>query len=458
LPRTCKLAAAQGDTQVTAREVALAVVRDVFPQDASANQRSAQESLDYRARKANLSPADRAFATELAYGAIKMRRTLDWYLEPFIGTRSGPLPAPIREILRLGMYELIYTKPDVYATVFEFVNLAKRHGHRGLANLVNAVLRSFLRDRPLAPLRELFELEEEYLGTRYSLPAWLVRQWREVFAQDVERVCAGVNDPPQAAIVVNALRGTRDAVAAQLARAGVASRPSPIVAESLLVEHPAGLARAGGGNGSWWQQSESSAMPVDVLNPQPGEAALDVCSGRGNKALQIGARLAGDGSLLCIERDPRRAETLGERLENAGVVAGTIVGDAAAELLEPGQRFDRILVDAPCSGVGVVGRHPEARWKKGGADGERLALVQRAILERVARHVHRGGVLVYAVCSTDPRETTEVVDWFLSRDNFERGLIPAGYETLLTARGDVLVPPGIAGRDGFFVSRLESRR
>jgi 16S rRNA (cytosine967-C5)-methyltransferase len=446
-------------TPVTAREVALAVVRDVFPPDASTTERTAQESLDYRTRKGNVRPEDRAFATELAYGAIKMRRTLDWYLEPFIGNRSQPLPAVIHEILRLGIFELVYTKPDVHATVFEFVNLAKRYGHRGLANLVNAVLRSYLRDRPLAPLRELFDLEEEYLGTRYSLPTWIVRQWRDVFEQIVERVCAGVDDPPQAAVVVNAMRTSRDLVAAQLAREGIATRPSPIVAESLLVENPAGLAalqtRA---EGRWWQQSESSAMPVDVLNPQPGEAVLDVCSGRGNKALQIGARLAGEGGLLCIERDPRRVAALGKRLETAGIVAGTITGDATTELLEPGQLFDRILVDAPCSGIGLVGRHPEARWKKDGTDGERLALTQRAVLERVSRHVHRGGVLVYAVCSTDPRETTEVVDWFLSRENFERGLIPASYESLLTSRGDVLVPPGVAGRDGFFVTRLESRR
>jgi 16S rRNA (cytosine967-C5)-methyltransferase len=444
---------------VTAREVALAVVRDVFPPDASITQRGAQEALDYRARKASLTPPDRAFATELAYGAIKMRRTLDWYLQPFVGNRNKPLPATASEILRLGAFELVYTKPDVHATVFEFVNLAKRYGHRGLANLVNAVFRSFLRDAPLPPLRELFDREEEYLGTRYSLPNWLVRQWREVFGASVERVCTGVNDPPQAAIVVNPLRTTRDALAEELERAGVATQPSPIVAESLLVEHPGTLAALHGrAEGRWWHQSESSAMPVDVLNPQPGEAVLDVCSGRGNKALQIGGRMGAEGSLLCIERDPRRAATLAERLETAGVVAGIVNGDAAAELLEPRQLFDRILVDAPCSGVGVVGRHPEARWKKAGTDGERLALVQRAILERVARHVHRGGVLVYAVCSTDPRETTEVVDWFLSRENFERGLVPAGYESLLTSRGDVLVPPGVDGRDGFFVTRLENRR
>src|SRR5271170_7755305 len=134
---------------MNAREVALNAVRDVFPAPGAGGvERGAQDALDYRARKAGLDARDRAFATELAYGAIKMRRALDWYLEPFIGARKEPLPQAIAEILRLAVYEIIYTRADEHATVFEFVNLAKRYGHRGVGNLVNAVLRSFLRDRP----------------------------------------------------------------------------------------------------------------------------------------------------------------------------------------------------------------------------------------------------------------------------------------------------------------------
>ena len=443
---------------MSARDVALNVIRDVFPAQPQEIERGAQEALDYRARKEGLDARDRAFATELAYGAIKMRRALDWYLQPFIGERAQQLPPVIREILRLAVYELVYTRPDVHATVFEFVNLAKRYGHRGVANLVNAVLRSFLRDRPLEPMRELFEDEDDYLGTRYSLPTWLVRQWRTVFPDAVEDICAAVNDPARVAITVNTLKIERDAELARLEAQKIAAERSYFVPESLLLDD-ASFARRHepDAHGEWWIQSESSAMPAEVLNPQPGEAILDVCSGRGNKALQIGARLAGDGTLLCIERDARKVKVLQSRLEEAGLAAGVITGDAAQPLLERDQRFDRVLVDAPCSGVGIVGRHPEARWKKQHGDGERLASTQRAILEAVAPHVHEGGALVYAVCSTDPRETTQVVEWFLARQNFERGLIPVAYEPYLTDTGDVLVPPGIAGRDGFFIARMERR-
>jgi len=435
---------------MNAREVALHAVRDVFPAPGSGSiERGAQEALDYRARKGRLDVRDRAFATELCYGAIKMRRALDWYLAPFIGERKEPLPPAIAEILRLAVYEIVYTRADEHATVFEFVNLAKRYGHRGVGNLVNAVLRTFLRERPPEIARESFASDDDYVGTRYSLPSWLVRQWRATFGKALESICAAVNEPARMAITLNLLREELPDVA--FAR-------SEIVPESLLVEDAAWVssheARA---KGAWWIQSESSAMPAGVLNPQPGEAILDVCSGRGNKALQIGGRLHGEGTLLCIERDERKAAVLQARLAEAGIAAGVLIGDATDELLAPGQQFDRVLVDAPCSGNGVVGRHPEARWKKQPGDGERLALTQRAILDRIGTAVHSGGALVYAVCSSDPRETIEIVEWFWSRHNFERGIIPASYESFLTDAGDVLVPPGLNGRDGFYIARLERR-
>jgi 16S rRNA (cytosine967-C5)-methyltransferase len=446
---------------MNAREVALAVVRDVFPAPGDAvAARTAQEALDYRARKANLDPRDRAFATELAYGSIKMRRALDWYLRTFVGGRTQPLPIVISEIVRLAAYELVYTQADEHATVFEFVNLAKRHGHRGLANLVNAVLRTFLRERPADPQRDAFTSDVEYLGTRYSLPSWIVRQWIATFGDGAEAVCAAVNAPATAAVTVNTVMGTREGAEEALLERGVTTRPSAFVEESLVVAGAqTGGVRAAeaGANGAWWVQSESSAMPVAVLNPQLGEAALDVCSGRGNKALQIAARLGAGGSLTCIERDAKKASMLVERLETGGFAAATVIGDATTELLAPGQRFDRVLLDAPCSGIGVIGRHPEARWKKLETDGERLSATQRALLEQSALHVHPGGTLVYAVCSTDPRETTGVVAAFLARNNFERGLLPAVFESFLTAENDLIVPPGIEGRDGFFIARLERR-
>ena len=441
---------------MSARDVALQVARDVFPAaNAGTRERGAQEALDYRLRKAQLDGRDRAFATMLAFGSIKMRRAVDWYLQPYIGARSEQLPAAIAEILRIAIYELRFASGSPHAVVSEWVGLAKRYGHRGTAGLVNAVLRSFLRDNPRPPQKELFENEDDYLGTAFSFPTWLVRQYRDVFgAEKLEHILESCNGPAQSAVTVNRTKTTRDEVAAWFAARGAQAQPSQIAQDSVLVSDGA-LARCGEGEsaGAWWVQSEASAMVVDVLNPQDGEVVADVCSGRGSKALQTAARLSGDGTLVCVERDARKVAALETRARAADLSLATVTGDATQAILK--QRFDRVLLDAPCSGLGVVGRHAEARWRKRPGDGERLALTQRALLDALLPHVFEGGALVYAVCSTDPRETTAIIDDLVRANNVQRGLIPAALAEFETPDGDVLVPPGLGGRDGFFIARLE---
>jgi 16S rRNA (cytosine967-C5)-methyltransferase len=429
---------------MTAREVALQVVRDVFPADGP-TERGAQEALEYRSVKEKLDPRDRAFCTNLVFGAIKMRRALDWYLQPYVGQRGKPLPPAIVEILRLAVYELQFSAAADHAVVSQWVNTAKKYGHRGTAGLVNAVLRSFLRDRPAPPVLADFEDEDEFFGTLYSYPTWIVRQWRGVFGSErLEELLKACNDPAQAAVTVNRRRRTREELQAWFAERGVSARLSDLAEDSLILD---GAAAAAAGEseagGDWWLQSESSAMVVDVLNPHGDEIAVDACSGRGNKALQIAARLSGERPPICIDRDRRKIETLERRAQIAGLKITAIAGDATAPILP--QRVDRVLIDAPCSGLGVLGRHPEARWRKRPDDGERLALTQRALLEALAPQLFEGGAIVYAVCSTDPRETTEVIEWCLRAHNVQRG------------QSDVLVPPGLHGRDGFYVARLERR-
>lgn len=440
---------------MTARDTALQVVRDVFP--VQGTERGAQEALDYRLRKAGLDARDRAFATMLAFGAVKMRRTLDWYLQPYVGERAKPLPPVIAEIARMAVFELRFTSAQPHAVVSEWVNLAKIYGHRGTAGLVNAVLRGFLRDNPAAPQPQDFANEDDYLGAAFSYPTWLVRRLRETFGSEkLPQILEACNAPPQSAVVVNRARTTREEIAAWFTHRGAAAELSPVAEDAVLVSD-ASLAHAAESEacGTWWVQSESSAMVADVVNAQPGEAIADACSGRGSKALQSAARLKGDGTLICIEHDARKAAALERRAKEAELPLALIIGDAAAPILQ--QRFDRILIDAPCSGIGVVGRHPEARWRKRPEDGERLALTQRALLEALVPHLYEGGAIVYAVCSVDKRETIDVIEWFARTHNVQRGLIPARLAEFETEAGDVLVPPGCGGRDGFFVARLERR-
>jgi len=438
---------------MNARDVALAVVRDVFP--ANGPVRGAQEALDYHLRKSELDERDAALAATLAYGAIKMRRTIDWYLEPYLSDRRKGLPPAIAEILRLGMYELRFLRSAPHAVVSQWVGLAKHFGHTGTAGLVNAVLRRFLRDDPPVPSRERFANDADFLAVRYSFPTWLVRQWRASFGDArLEAILQACNDPAQPCVAVNRRKFERAQAARWFAQRGVEARESLLAEDAVLLEHGGAVRRLQEeAHGSWWAQSESSAMVVDVLNPQRGEAILDACSGRGNKALQIAARLDDDRPALCVDRDARKIAALERRAREADLRVATVLGDARDALDK--QRFDRILIDAPCSGIGVAGRHPEMRWRKRLDDGERLAVLQNALLEALAQRLYDGGALVYAVCSTDSRETTEVVEAFLRSRSFRRGLIPERYTSFETDEGDVLIPPGLEGRDGFFMARLE---
>ncbi len=432
----------------TAREVAYQVVRDVFGPE----QRGAQAAFNVRTRRAELDQRDRAFAAELAYGSIKQRRLIDWYLRPYVGTREKALPPAISDVLRLGVYQLRFMSGvEDHAAVSETVNLAWKHGHKGTAGLVNAVLRRMIADgRPELDPAD-FKSDDDYAGTAYSVPTWIAAQYGRAFDGSRDLALAGVNAAPQAALHANALRADAEAVAAALEERGIVAQRSTYVAETLILE--AGGALGDDPEGRWLLQGEAAGMPVDLLAPQPGETVLELCSGRGNKTVQIAARMRGEGSLVCVERDEKKIAVLEETLARCGVTHAAIVhGDAAHAAAEISA--DGVLLDAPCSGVGIIGRHPEARWRKTPEDGARLAIVQATLLRAAAERTKPGGRLVYSVCSTDPREGGTLVSEFLeANDSFARAPLPQRYEPF-SRSGDIVVPPGIDGRDGFYIAVL----
>jgi 16S rRNA (cytosine967-C5)-methyltransferase len=439
----------------SARNVAFAVIRDVFGPEA----RGAAESLDRHLRKSSLDPRDRAFVTELAYGTIERRRWLDWQLEPYLGARAAKLPQMIAEILRLGTYQLRAMRVHEYAAVSESVQLARRFGHPGTAGLVNAVLRRVATD-PERPVTEAdFASADDLLGTRASLPTWIVRMWRERFGDaQLQAILDGVNRPAATGLSIDRRKTTRDATIARLAEYGIGAVRSAFAADAIVltaaVPTPA-LREALGDRAEL--HSEAACFPVDLLDPQPGERILEACSGRGNKTLQLASAIGDRGTIVSIDTDARKISRAQARLAEAGVSSVTLrTGDASA--LDGSETFDAILVDAPCSGLGIIGRQPEARWRKSPDDGARLAPAQRALIDAAARALAPGGRLVYAVCSTDPREGEGVIDPFLAaHPDLERVALPERYAPLATPAGDVLVAPGIEGRDGFFIAVMRRR-
>lgn len=439
----------------SARNVAFAVIRDVFGPE----QRGAAESLDRHLRKSSLDQRDRAFATELAYGTIERRRWLDWQLQPYLGERAAKLPQMIAEILRLGTYQLRAMRVHEYAAVSESVQLARRFGHPGTAGLVNAVLRR-VSSEPERPVDDAdFANPDDVLGTRASLPTWLVRHWRERFGPErLDAILAGVNAPAATGLSIDRRRATRAEVIARLAEYGIDARPSAFAADAIVVTSavPSPALREALGDRAELH-AEAACFPVDLLDPQPDERILEACSGRGNKTLQIAGATADRGTIVALDTDARKTARAQARLNEAGL-ASVELRTADATALPDGDAYAAILVDAPCSGIGIVGRQPEARWRKTPDDGGRLALLQRQLLDAAAGALAPGGRLVYAVCSTDPREGEGVVEPFLAaHPDLERRVLPERYAPFATPAGDVLVPPGIEGRDGFFIAVMRRR-
>jgi 16S rRNA (cytosine967-C5)-methyltransferase len=427
-----------------ARACAFAVLRRVFEQDAYADR-----ALAAQAR--GLQPRDRALATALTYTTVQRRATLDHVLTALSSRPLDSLDPVALAALRLGLAQLLLLDGIAdHAAVHESVELAKR-ASRGAASFVNAVLRRAAREgREL--LDGLDDRTPAHAAVLHSVPQWLAELWFEELGPEQARaLLAAVNRPPESALRVNTLVSTPADVAAALP---VASHPTSIP-EGLVLEGPFDLE----GSALWQQgaimgQSRGSMTPAHLLGAQPGERVLDLCAAPGAKTGQLAAMMRDDGRLLAVERHAGRGAALMRTLERMRAGCAEVAIADAGEL-DTAERFDRVLVDPPCSGLGTLQSRPDIRWR---VTRERVAAlpdVQLRILRRGADLVAPGGTLVYSVCTISRAESEEVIDRLLAVD--------PGFDVEAIADGDDGGPyrrllPHRDGTDGFFVARLRRRR
>lgn len=449
-----------------ARALAFETIRATFEQEAH-SERFFREAAD----RMGLPGRERAQAQRFAFGAVQRRGTADTAIERLAERSPRLLDPPVIAALRLGLYELLFADgtPD-HAAVDQAVELAKGAGAAHAAGLVNAVLRRAgrERDRLTASLLE-DDSTPERAAVAHSMPLWLVRMWWEELGGETARsLLAACNEPAELALRVNPLRGDRESLLAALREAGLEAEPVrgswPLApAEEIVVAGRTGatvpeLIAAG----QLVPQSRGSAGVVEVLDPQPGENVLDLCSGPGIKAGQIAARMGDRGEVIAVEQEPARAAEVAEQAHRLGLRSITVVeADAAAPAMGAG--FDRVLVDPPCSDLGALASRPDARWRKSPRAIERLAELQSAILRRGVEALRPGGTLVYSTCTISRREGEERIAALL--DEAASGALPPLELDDLGA-----LAPGLASshdprclqlrpdRDrttGFFVSRLK---
>ncbi|MBI3770919.1 MAG: 16S rRNA (cytosine(967)-C(5))-methyltransferase RsmB [Deltaproteobacteria bacterium] len=448
--------AADGRDPLAARAVALAVLRRVERDRAYAD-----VALDAALANSALDTRDRGLATRLVYGTVAWQGLLDWHLAHLAGRAPETLDLAVRLVLRLGCYQLlVLDRIPAHAAVATSVELAKRVAPAA-AGLVNAVLRRAARERATLPLPDAAD-PVRHLAVAFSHPEWLVARWLELFGVAETRLLLAA-DNEAAPTVLRARPGERDRLIADLAAQGIVAEPSRYAPDAVEIDAVAPHALAGYGLGAFTVQSEASQLVALLLDPQPGTRVLDVCAAPGGKATYVAELVGSRGLVVAFDRRRRGAAAIATGARRLGIMRLAVgTADARRLPLAVHERFDRILVDAPCSGLGTLRAHPEVRWSRGPADVLRLAALQAEILHAATAHLAPGGALVYATCTLSAAENEGVVEpWLaahpeLERDHAAAHLAPAA-AALVDASGALRTLPHRHRLDGFYALRVRRR-
>ncbi|WP_409253655.1 16S rRNA (cytosine(967)-C(5))-methyltransferase RsmB [Bacillus sp. SCS-153A] len=433
----------------TVREAALDVLESV-----EKNQSYSNLLLNHAIEKYGIKGPDTGLLTELTYGTIQRRMTLDFYLSPFINKK---VESWVRQLLRLSLYQMVYLDkiPD-RAVLFEAVEIGKRRGHKGIASMINGILRSV--QRKGLPSTESIEDPIERLAIETSHPQWLVRRWTEQFGiEKTKEMCETNITAPHQTARVNTTRISQEELLVSLNEEGLTVQKSAIVPDAI-VSLKGNLAKtAAFKEGLLTIQDESSMLVGHSLGLQEDLNVLDACAAPGGKTTHIAELMKGKGKVFALDLHKHKIKLINENASRLGL--GNIESKAhdsrtAGDLFQE-ESFDRILVDAPCSGLGVLRRKPDIKYTKKESDLESLQNIQLQILAAVSPLLKKGGLLVYSTCTVDRNENQGTVKEFLNEHkDFQPYALTHLPDTVQPfVQGNMLqVFPQDFGGDGFFIS------
>ena len=437
------------------------------------DQMVSRESLDLR---------ERAFMVELVRGVLRYRGTLDWRLDLLSDKPIARLPKLVQNILRLGCYQLIYLdKIPESAAVNESVQLMKQHNKRlgrDWSGFVNAVLRALTRS-PEPAFPHVGTDSVEAFAIRYSCPKWIVERWQRQWGNDrTEALCRHSIEPPPLTLRVNTLRTTRRELLQAFSAAQLEASPTVVSPVGIHMGRNSSVTDLPGYAEGWFYVEDEAGQLIPLLlDVQPGHRVLDACAAPGGKATHLAALMANQGRIVAMDRHIERLNRMMDNCHRLGItVVMPVTGDMRTLAIERGaldesplrhlrqqatlfDLFDRILLDAPCSGLGVLRRHPEGKWYKTRESIAQHRQVQTELLAATSRLLRLGGLLVYSTCSIEPEETESVIDEFCQshpefrRDSIAPRIPPAGM-SFVTPRGDLSTMTNMHKMDAFFAACL----
>ncbi|MNW28397.1 Ribosomal RNA small subunit methyltransferase B [compost metagenome] len=449
----------QTSRQRTAREVALDVLLGVENEGAYSNL-----ELNSSLQQSNLQPNDRGLVTELVYGTIARRLTLDYLLDRFVQKGTAKLQPWVRCLLRMSVYQLVYLdRIPSHAVVSEAVNIAKRRGHQGISGMVNGVLRSMLREPDKLEISADLPTARR-IALEHSHPEWLVERWIAQYGEAVaEEICRANNEPPVVSVRVNTTMISRERLLEEMKLAGLDAVPSELTSYGIVVRSGGNMALT-----SWYQdgllsvQDESSMLVAEAVAPEPDMHVLDCCAAPGGKTAHMAELMKDRGVIIANDLHPHKRQLIQEQAERLGLDSIEAVTGDAQELGEryAESSFDRILLDAPCSGFGVIRRKPDLRWSKSEQDVQDIVALQADLLRQASVLLRPGGILVYSTCTIELNENERQIQRFL-QDHPDFSLMPddpsiwSHVPKALRKEGSLQILPQHFRSDGFYIARLQ---
>jgi 16S rRNA (cytosine967-C5)-methyltransferase len=458
---------------ITARQLAASVLLKWEGFSQSRRMPLAQLTEDFLKNTGPWSARDRALTRELVFGVVRWLVLLDRHIDFQLISGKKRLSTIVRSHLRIGVFQILFLDRIPFsAAVNEAVKGVKSSNNAWASGLVNAVLRRVAERREsLGPdmarrCEDTIDLDAvERLAIETSHPHWMVNRWVGRYGlEEAQALCRANNIKAPLTLRVNTLTITREKVLNNLAGHGIDAVPCRYAPEAIMIRDYSGSPVAiPGFKQGWFQVQDEAAQLVSYcLAPMPGEIILDACAGPGGKTTHIAQLIRDHGIVEATDRNDARLKLLKENQERLGIKCISCIPFESfnARLPEMEGRYHRILIDAPCSGLGVIRRHPDIKWNRTGASLSELASQQSALLNGLAPLIRPGGTMVYATCTLEPEETREVVEDFLSGHHLipAEKVLPAAARSLVDENGFLLTVPESQGPDGFFAAVLRTRK
>lgn len=415
-----------------------------------------------------LDERDKAFFSHLVQGVLRWRLRLDWIIEQKSDFPLEKISSTVLNILRLALYQIYFLdKVPQSAAVNEAVNQSKSHAPKHVVSFVNGILRHICREKEDIPFPNKKTDPVHYLSTFYAYPIWVVEKWIEDWGMDfTEGLLSAGNRIPGLTLRTNLLRMDRQGLIETLEKEGIKAYPTSYAPEGVRVEGLRGRPDelVSFKQGLFQVQDEAAQITSHLLAPQPGEAVLDLCAGLGGKTTHLAELTRDKALLLALDISHQRLLSLARTCERLGIQGITsTVADASKSLSGLlRSKFDKILLDAPCSGWGVVSRHPDGKWSRNDRDIERLSQIQGRMLDEAVPLLRRGGKLLYVTCTLLKEENQGVVNAALGRHQDLsllnlRDHAPERCRDLVDAQGFFRTFPHKHNMDGFFAALFEKQ-